>query len=166
MKGVKYTAHEKQKALKLWIVEGVDVYKVAKKFKCTIQSLYRWRRKYDGTIDSLKNKSSRPHTPHPNAHTDAEAAQIAEVLASCDGISYAEVLGVMRTKYAYSRTYGGMYRFIMKHKLRPRGKIKTISRNRTIRRKCSVSNGKWTSNIFPLSADAAFTERKDFINIP
>ena len=119
MKGIKYTAHEKEKAIKLWLADGVDVFKVAKKFKCTIQSLYRWRRQYDGTTDSLKNKSSRPHTPHPNAHTDAEAAHIAEVLQSCDGISYAEVLGVMRAKYGYSRTYGGMYRFIMKHKLRP-----------------------------------------------
>ena len=61
MKGIKYTAREKEKALKQWLVDGVDVYKVAKKFKCTIQSVYRWRRQYDGTLESLANKSSRPH---------------------------------------------------------------------------------------------------------
>lgn len=119
MKGIKYTAKEKENALKKWIVDGEDVFKVAKKTKCTIQSLYRWRRAYDGTTDSLKNKSSRPHTPHPNAHTPEETAQIAEVFKSHPDISYAEALGILRTDYGYARTYGGFYRFLMKHKIRP-----------------------------------------------
>lgn len=119
MKGIKYTAREKKKALKQWLVDGVDVYKVAKKFKCTIQSVYRWRRQYDGTLESLANKSSRPHTPHPNAHTPAEVAHIAEVFTTRPDIGYAEALGVLRTEYGYTRTYGGFYNFIMKHKLRP-----------------------------------------------
>lgn len=119
MKGTKYTAREKEKALKMWLADNKDVYYVAKKTKCTIQSLYRWRRQYDGTLASLENKSSRPHSPHPNAHTDAEAANIAAVFDSRPDISYAEALGVLRTVYGYTRTYGGFYRFIMKHKLRP-----------------------------------------------
>lgn len=119
MKGVKYNAREKQKALKLWIDDGVDILKVAKKFKCTIQSIYRWRRSYDGTTESLQNKSSRPHTPHPNAHTSDEMAHIEAVFNARPDISYAEALGVLRTQYGYSRTYGGFYRFITKHKFRP-----------------------------------------------
>ena len=43
MKGIKYTAHEKEKALKMWLVDKVDIFLVAKRTKCTIQSLYRWR---------------------------------------------------------------------------------------------------------------------------
>ena len=31
MKGIKYTAKEKENALKKWIVDGEDVFKVAKK---------------------------------------------------------------------------------------------------------------------------------------
>lgn len=119
MKGVKYTAHEKYKALKMWLGDGKDVYYVAKKFKCTIQSLYRWRRAYDGTEESLKNKSSRPLHPHPNAHTTEETAHIEQVFKSHPDISYAEALGVLRTEYGYSRTYGGFYRFITKHRIRP-----------------------------------------------
>ena len=84
-----------------------------------MQSLYRWRRQYDGTLASLENKSSRPHSPHPNAHTEAEAANIAAVFADRPDIGYAEALGVLRTEYGYTRTYGGFYRFLMKHKLRP-----------------------------------------------
>lgn len=118
MKGIKFSAREKQKALELWDKCG-DYFYTAKKSKCTVQSLYRWRRQYDGTLASLDNKSSRPHTPHPNAHTEAEAAHIAAVFAERPDISYAEALGVLRTQYGYSRTYGGFYRYLMKHKLRP-----------------------------------------------
>ena len=118
MKGIKFTAREKQKALELWSKCG-DYFYAAKKSKCTVQSLYRWRRQFDGTLASLDNKSSRPHTPHPNAHTEAEAANIAAVFAERPDISYAEALGVLRTQYGYSRTYGGFYRYLMKHKLRP-----------------------------------------------
>lgn len=119
MKGIKYSAREKEKALRLWLDEKKDVLRVAKKFKCTIQSLYRWRRLYDGTTESLQNKSSRPHTPHPNAHTDAERAHITELLRDNPNITYIEMLGTLRTKYGYSRTYDGMYRYIIRNGLRP-----------------------------------------------
>lgn len=124
MKGIKYNAREKKKALDMWLVEKKDVYYVAKKTKCTIQSLYRWRRSFDGTDTSLQNKSSRPHHAHPNAHTPDELAHIEEVFTTRPDISYAEALGVLRTQYGYSRTYGGFYRFITKHKLRPVQEVK------------------------------------------
>ena len=72
MKGIKYTAREKEKALKMWLIDKADILRVAKKFKCTEQTLYRWRAKWDGTRESLENKSSRPHTPHPKSHTAQE----------------------------------------------------------------------------------------------
>jgi len=123
MRGIKYTAKEKQKALTMWLVEGKDVFYVAKKFKCTEQSLYRWRRQFDGTTDSLQNKSSRPHTKHPSAHTDEETAEIIKLLTDHPDIGYAEALGVLRTECGYSRSYGGMYRFIVKNGLRPHKEI-------------------------------------------
>ncbi len=118
MKGIKYTAREKEKALKMWLVEKRDVLWVAKKFKCDISSLYRWRQKFDGTRESLENKSSRPYTPHPNSHTADEEQHIRELFKENPDISYAEALGVLREKYAYSRTYFGFYRFVVKNGLR------------------------------------------------
>lgn len=53
MKGVRYTAREKEYALRLWLTEKVDVFKVAKKIKCTERSLWRWKAQYDGTLASL-----------------------------------------------------------------------------------------------------------------
>ncbi len=35
------------------------------------RTIYRWRNRYDGTLESLKDKSRRPHS-HPNQHTEEE----------------------------------------------------------------------------------------------
>lgn len=43
----------------------------AKKYNVSRQYIYRWRNRYDGTLQSLADKSRRPHH-HPNQHTDAE----------------------------------------------------------------------------------------------
>lgn len=34
-------------------------------------TIYRWRKRYDGTLESLKDRSHRPHS-HPNQHTEEE----------------------------------------------------------------------------------------------
>ena len=57
MRGIKYTAIQKEKALKMWLIDKVDVIKVTTKFKCTERSLWRWKAKYDGTTASLENGS-------------------------------------------------------------------------------------------------------------
>lgn len=119
MRGIKYTAREKEKALKMWLVEKVDVMKVTRIFKCTERSLWRWKAKYDGTTESLQNGSCRPLTPHPNAHTQDEREHIVEILKEHPDITYAEALGELRTKYGYSRTYFGFYRYVVKNGLRP-----------------------------------------------
>lgn len=123
MRGVRFTAREKERALKLWLEKGESVFEVAHKLKCCEQSLYRWKQRYDGTRESLKPKSSRPHTPHPNAHTAAEQAYIKKLFDEQPDISYAEALGVFRQKYAYSRTYFGFYRYVVKSGIRPKEKV-------------------------------------------
>ena len=119
MRGMRYSPLEKRRALRRWLDEKEDILKVAKQTKCSERTLWRWKAQYDGTIESLNNISSRPHTPHPNSHTDEEAAHIKELFESNPNISYAEALGVLRTKYAYSRTYFGFYRYVRKSGLRP-----------------------------------------------
>lgn len=119
MRGMRYSPNQKQHALKLWLIDKVDIIKVAYKMKCTIQTLYRWKKAYDGTLDSLKNASSRPHTPHPNSHTDSEVEMIKKMFESNPNISYSEAYGRLRTECAYSRTYFGFWRFVVKSGIRP-----------------------------------------------
>lgn len=119
MKGIKYNAREKQKALKMWLEDKADILLVSKKFKCTERSLWRWKAKYDGTLASLENASSRPHTPHPNSHTEEERAEIVKIFEENPNIAYSEALGILRARFAYKRTYFGFYRFVVKNGLRP-----------------------------------------------
>lgn len=48
--------------------------KAAKRYHTSRQQIARWRKKYDGTVQSLLPKSRRPH--HPNAQTEEEIARI------------------------------------------------------------------------------------------
>ena len=54
------------------------VTKAAIKYKTNRQYIYRWLRRYDGTIDSLREKSRRPHH-HPNQHTEQELKLIGDM---------------------------------------------------------------------------------------
>ena len=49
------------------------------KFNCNDRTLYRWAKKYDGTLESLQDKSSRPLNPHPSEHTEEEIQAIGGV---------------------------------------------------------------------------------------
>ena len=54
------------------------VTKAAIKYKTNRQYIYRWLRRYDGTIDSLREKSRRPHH-HPNQHAEQELKRIGDM---------------------------------------------------------------------------------------
>ena len=45
------------------------------KYRVSRMTVYRWRKRYDGTKESLVPRSRRPHH-HPNQHTKAEDALI------------------------------------------------------------------------------------------
>ena len=119
MRGVNFTAYQKRRALKYWLDEKLPTQKVCQKCKCTERSLWRWKRLYNGTLESLEPKSCRPHTPHPNSHTKEEVEQITRLVKKKPKMSYNEMFGIMRNKYAYKRTYCGFYRYIVKNGLRP-----------------------------------------------
>lgn len=118
MRGLKFSAKEKEKALKMWLVEKKDIFYVCKKSRCTERSLWRWKAQYNGTLESLANRSSRPMTPHKLSHTAEERAAIVAIFTEHPDISYTEALGILRTEHAYKRTYGGFYRYVVKNHLR------------------------------------------------
>lgn len=118
MRGVNFTAYQKRHALKMWLDEKVPIPKVCQKCKCTERSLWRWKARYDGTLESLEPKSCRPLHPHPNEHTPEEVEHIIQVLSK-KGMSYCEAYGILREKYGYSRSYGGFYNYVLRHNIRP-----------------------------------------------
>lgn len=54
------------------------VTKAAIRYKTNRQYIYRWLKRYDGTPQSLADKSRRPHH-HPNEHTQEELKLIADM---------------------------------------------------------------------------------------
>ena len=52
--------------------------KAAIRYKTNRQYVYRWMKRYDGTLESLADRSHRPHS-HPNQHTPAELKLISDM---------------------------------------------------------------------------------------
>ena len=74
----------------------------------------RWNRAYDGTKESLMEKSHRPHSSHPNAHTEEELKWIRDYHRRNPDISICELYGKLREDKAYSRHPGSLYRVFVR----------------------------------------------------
>ena len=66
----------------------------------------RWNRKFDGSKESLRDKSHRPHSKHPNAHTDKELKWIQDYHRRNPKISVCELYGKLLSSKGYSRHPG------------------------------------------------------------
>ena len=62
-----------------------------------------WNKKFDGTKESLVDKSHKPHTPHPNDHTEIELKWIKDYIRRNPNISMLELYGKLRIDKGSSR---------------------------------------------------------------
>ena len=74
--------------------------------------VYDWLARWDGDWRSLMPKSHKPHG-HPNAHTEEEIALMIEVNREC-GFLEPLLLWQELCQRGYTRSYGGMKRFVRK----------------------------------------------------
>ena len=95
----------KQSVVKFSYKYGVQ--KAAKKFNEWPKTIYRWRERYDGSLESLRDKSRRPHY-HPNQHTEAEIKLIKNYKANNKETGLV-VLWVKLKEVGYTRTVQGLY---------------------------------------------------------
>ena len=86
------------------------VTKAAIRYKVNRQYVYRWRKRYDGTLQSLSDKSRRPHH-HPNQHTPEELKLIAD-MRKRNANAGLVVFWVKLRKRGYSRSITGLYRVL------------------------------------------------------
>lgn len=96
---------------------GSSVRFVCRKYHISKASLMRWNRKYDGTRESLMDKSHRPHNTHPSTHTEQELKWISDLLRRNPHISVCELYGKLRKK-GYTRHPGSLYRVLRRMGLR------------------------------------------------
>lgn len=88
---------------------GHSVNFVCQKYHISKASLMRWNKRFEGTKGSLKDKSHRPITPHPNTHTEVELKWINDLHRRNPHISICEMYGKLRTQKGYSRHPGSLY---------------------------------------------------------
>lgn len=112
----RYCPHEittKINSVKLYR-ETKDISFVCRRYHVSKASLMRWNKRYDGTKESLLPKSHRPHTPHPNAHTEEELKWIRDYHRRNPDISICELYGKLREQKAYKRHPGSLYRVFVR----------------------------------------------------
>ncbi|MEI3357067.1 MAG: leucine zipper domain-containing protein [Clostridia bacterium] len=98
----------KQSVIKFSYKYGVT--KAAIKFEESRRTIYRWRERYDGTLESLKDKSRRPHS-HPNQHTEEEIKLIRNYKRNNKETGLV-VLWVKLRKAGYTRIVADLYRVL------------------------------------------------------
>jgi len=82
-------------------------------YRVPVKSAYDWLAKWDGTYKSLVAKSHRPHS-HPKAHTPEEVALMISITRE---IGFLPPLLMFQEliERSYTRSCGGMKRFIRRH---------------------------------------------------
>lgn len=88
------------------------VTKAAIKYNTNRQYIYRWRKRYDGTLQSLADRSRRPHY-HPNQHTSNELSLIANMRRRNPEAGLV-VFWVKLMQRGYTRSITGLYRVLRK----------------------------------------------------
>ena len=92
--------------------EKYGVTKAAIRYRTNRQYIYRWKKRYDGTLQSLADRSHRPHH-HPNEHTPEETKLIANMRKRNPNAGLV-VFWVKLTQKGYTRSITGLYRFLLK----------------------------------------------------
>ena len=100
----------KQSVVKFSFKYGVT--KAAIKFGENRRTIYIWRDRYDGTLESLKDKSRKPHH-HPKEHTEKEIKLIKNYKANNKKTGLV-VLWVKLRKAGYTRSVTSLYRIMIK----------------------------------------------------
>ena len=92
--------------------EKYGVTKAAVKYKTNRQYIYRWKRRYDGSLESLRDHSRRPHH-HPNQHTPEEIKLILNMRRRNPDAGLV-IFWVKLMQRGYTRSITGLYRFLRK----------------------------------------------------
>lgn len=114
---------------------GNSIEYVCRKYKISSSSLMRWNKRFDGTKESLKDKSHTPKTKNQNCHTEEEIENIKNYLRRNPNISILELYFKLKDKKGYSRHISSLYRIIKKLNLRKVKKDKKTLKSKYISKK-------------------------------
>ena len=102
------TLRRRQAIVEYSLKNGVS--KATSRYNVSRPTIYRWRSRYDGTRQSLSDRSHRPHS-HPNQHTEAELKLITDMRRRNPNAGLV-VFWVKLRQRGYSRSISGLYRVL------------------------------------------------------
>lgn len=89
-----------------------DISYVCRKYHISRISLWRWNKRFDGTKESLADKSHKPKSQHPSAHTDEEIKHIKDLIRRNPDITLNEIWYKLKLNYGYTRQPTSLYRIL------------------------------------------------------
>ena len=108
MNKITQTARYRQSLIHYAQKNGVTA--AAIRYRTYRQYIYRWMKRYDGTLQSLEDRSHRPHS-HPKQHKPEEIKLIDDMRRRNPHAGLV-VFWVKLRQRGYSRSISGLYRFL------------------------------------------------------
>ena len=108
----RYLPHDfqtKLHAVQMYLNCG-DISYVCRKYHISRISLWRWSKKFDGTPESLIDKSHKPNSRHPNSHTNQEIRWIRNLVRRNPRITLCELWIKLKHDKGYKRSIIALYR--------------------------------------------------------
>ena len=132
MNRIAQEAHARQRFLEYYLKHG-NATEAAIRYKISRKTLYKWLKRYDGTWQSLMERSRRPHRS-PRAHTAEEIRQIRRLAKKHRWEDLILAYQELREKYGYTRSYGGFKRIVAKLKAAKGNKKRKARKNKPYQR--------------------------------
>ena len=132
MNRISQEAHARQRFLEYYLKHGNGT-ETAIRYKISRKTLYKWLKRYDGTWQSLVDRSRRPHSS-PRAHTQEEIRQIRRLVKKHRWGELILAYQELREKYVYTRSYGGFKRIVAKLKAAKGNKRRKARKNKPYQR--------------------------------
>jgi len=129
----RYLPHEvtsRIHAVKLYRASGNhhnSVKFVCRRYHCSKASLMRWNKRYDGTPESLMDKSHRPHHTHPTSHSAKEIESIQKAVNKHPHAPVPFIWHELKKK-GYERSCQSLRRQMRRMKLIPSKKLSGTSK--------------------------------------
>ena len=112
MNRIAQEAHARQRMLE-YFLRHKNATEASIRYHVSRKTLYKWLKRYDGTWQSLVDRSRRPHT-FPSMRSEEEIRQIRRLAKKYLWRDLIRSYQDMREKYGYTRSYGGFKRIVSK----------------------------------------------------
>jgi transposase len=106
---VTQNAYHRQRFLKYFSIHGGT--KTAIRYKISRKTVYKWVNRYDGTLESLEDRSHRPRS-HPKEHRQEELALISRYIRRNGRSDLLLTYQKLRDEKSYTRHYGSFKRVV------------------------------------------------------